>query len=212
VNKDALDRAAYLSLPAFGALTGLQTGDLPERSVPAEDATLTLLFEHEGRARSSESIFSPLRVQAICEIEALFTYHPLYPRLCMLNETRGCTDQALSAAALFYPTPADRDPARGGCALLPAATVTARARGVLSDFFTTTNGFFATAAAQPGGYSNASRSLLRLGAPLRGCAEMLCPDSLDDRCRSISMDPTIGHFPEGRQFKLAGRAIGLQHV
>ncbi len=168
-HKDALERAAYLSIPAFSALAGLQTGALPERSTPAVDASVSLLFEHEGRARSGESIFSPRRVQAMCEIEAVFTSHVLYPHLCILNETGGCADQSLSAAALFYPAAADRDPSRGGCALLPAAAVAARARAVLSDFFTSTNGFFATAGAQPGGHTNASRSLLRLGAPLRGC-------------------------------------------
>jgi hypothetical protein len=191
-----------------------QTGDRHKELTGAGSAEATVkprtetsgfsvqfIFEHEDGKETT--IFTPQLVKAMCETEAVVTTSPWWKFFCPLAADGECAAQVLSVSARFYPTEEDRDPAKGGCKLLGQAEVEARSRALMTNLLTSVNGFFANQAAEEGGFTNATRSMLTFGQPLEGFSGE--NDNRDDQMlayRMMARGATCPlQLPDGSKFQ-----------
>ena len=144
-----------------------------ERTKVAPTSYIIFNWRHQSASDNSLSIFSPRKVQAMCQVEALVLHHPLYPLFCPVDAAGECAAQPYSVAELFY---SPEEVASGNCPLLSSAQVLA-GKARLSNL--DSGAFFVSAGADPArfagtslGDSNTTRSILSLGAPLKGFASL----------------------------------------
>jgi len=172
--KDAISYSRMESFETFQTLVSeVMPGAADEEDEPRTEVSdlmnLRFLFSHEDlEANKDSSIFTPKKVKAMCELEALMTSHPFYKHFCLRDDAGECAPQKFSISAKFYD--ADQmDPASGGCAELSAQELEEKADLLLADV--DTNSFFFPIDATDGGFINTTRSILQLGAPLAGFAD-----------------------------------------
>uniref|UniRef100_A0A7S4K9P6 SSD domain-containing protein n=1 Tax=Guillardia theta TaxID=55529 RepID=A0A7S4K9P6_GUITH len=128
-------------------------------SQPSEDAALTLLYYwKDAVVKQNVNIFTPTTVKDMCEIQRLFVSHPFYPKLC--QRSNGNCVQPYSVVQQFYK-------AGGDCTLLTDSEVQQKAKDLLNPA-NPLLGFFVSSEAGSKGFTNTTRALLSLGAPLPG--------------------------------------------
>mmetsp|Transcript_19396 Transcript_19396/g.45046 ORF Transcript_19396/g.45046 Transcript_19396/m.45046 type:complete len:1178 (+) Transcript_19396:56-3589(+) len=170
--KDMLGDARTAAVTSFEKLSMASSSssadeETPERSERSDIDSLTWVFFQHDETKNGETIFTPKKVKAICEIERLVLSHPLYKRFCQVKEgTTDCAIQQLSVSAQFYSV-AEQHPETGSCPLLSLQLVNDKRKLV--------NGFFASAGANASlptiesrGDTNTTRSLMGLAQPLKG--------------------------------------------
>ena len=127
-------------------LVGIKAADsVSERT--KTHSSFNILFIHQNKDGADKSIFTPKKVQEMCNIEKVVTEHALWKYFCPLDSNTGaCAHQPYSAVNRFYLTEAERKE----CALLDQAVVDQRATALMTGLLTSANGFFANEGAQEG--------------------------------------------------------------
>ena len=127
-------------------LVGIKAADsVSERT--KTHSSFNILFIHQNKDGADKSIFTPKKVQEMCNIEKVVTEHALWKYFCPLDSNTGaCANQPYSAVNSFYLTEAERKE----CALLDQAVVDQRATALMTGLLTSANGFFANEGAQEG--------------------------------------------------------------
>ena len=162
-----------MRLAAVDAVTQLDTGDLHARKQPHQ--WIGIWVEYAG---SSGHIFTPERLQEICEMEATFYRQAEYQDVCVLNDDGQCAITPLSIVGQFYGVEWLAGLVRNGtgtCDLLATADVEATWTSMISAANATKEGLneygiFMEKGAVAAGATSKTRSLLSVGQPLEGFA------------------------------------------
>lgn len=164
--KDAIGFARADGLEAFETWAPSQNageGEEP-RKKPSDRSNLHVLFWHDDQdANVNTNIFTPEKVQDMCEVEALVTTHPFYPFLCIVDDTGACAEQRYSIARNFY-----SKEQLATCPLLDEAAVTAAAAALATKWDTQPESYHAPIDARVGAPINSTRTKIDLGSPLDG--------------------------------------------
>ena len=164
-----------MRLAAVDAVDQLDAGDLHARKQPHK--LIGTWVEYAG---SSGHIFTPERLQQICEMEATFYRPAEYRDVCVLDDNGQCVIPPLSIVGQFYGHSWLAGLVRNGtgtCHLLATSEVEATWTSMISAANATREGFneygmFMEKGAVAAGATSKTRSLLYLGQPLEGFASM----------------------------------------
>ena len=162
-----------MRLAAVDAVDPLSTEDLYARQQPYPLLGTWVVYAGPGG-----HIFTPERLQEICEMEATFYRPAEYQDICVLDDDGQCAIPPLSIVGQFYGDEWLAGLVRNGtgtCHLLEAADVDRRWRHMVAAAKTTTTGLkgyglFMEKGAVAAGATSKTRSLLDVGQPLAGFA------------------------------------------
>ena len=166
-------RNTDMRLAAVDAVDQLGAGDLHARRQSYQ--VLSTWVEYAG---PSGHIFTPERLQEICEIEATFYRPAEYQDICVLDDNGQCAIPPMSLIGQFYGAEwlaglvHNRT---GDCHLLETEAVEATWSSMITAANTTSEGFskygvFMEKGAIAAGATSKTRSLLSVGQPLEGFA------------------------------------------
>ncbi len=164
-------RNTDMRLAAVDAVDQLGTGNLYARK--QSNPSMGTWVEYAG---SSGHIFTPERLQEICEMEATFYRPAEYRDVCVLDDDGQCAIPPLSIVGQFYGVEWLAGLVRHGtgtCDLLATAEVEATWTSMISAANATKEGFneygiFMEKGAVAAGATSKTRSLLSVGQPLEG--------------------------------------------
>ena len=162
-----------MRLAAVDAVDPLGTGDLHARK--EQYPLLGTWVEYAG---PGGHIFTPTRLQQICEMEATFYRPAKYQDVCVLDDNNQCTIPPLSIVGEFYGDEWLAGLVRNGtgsCHLLETEEVEAKWISMVSAANATAAGFskygmFIEKGAVAAGATSKTRSVLSVGQPLDGFA------------------------------------------
>ena len=174
-----------MRLAAVDAVDPLGAGDLHARKQPY--TLLETFVEYTG---PNDHIFTPERLQQICEMEASFYRPAEYQDVCVLDDDGQCAIPPLSIVGRFYGNDWLAGLVRNGtgeCGLLEAAEVEATWNSMLATDNATTadrlkNGLLVERGAISAGVTSKTRSLLYLGQPLASLSRSSCWSSRPKTC------------------------------
>ena len=164
-----------MRLAAVDAVDPLGASDLHARKQPYQ--YIGTWVEYAG---SSGHIFTPERLQQICEMEATFYRPAEYRDVCVLDDDGQCVIPPLSIVGIFYGDEWLAGLVRNGtgtCDLLETSIVEATWSSMISAANATTEGLskygmFVEKGAVAAGATSKTRSWLSVGQPLTGFASM----------------------------------------
>jgi hypothetical protein len=164
-----------MRLAAVDAVDTLSTGDLHARKQPYQ--LLGTWVEYAG---SSGHIFTPERLQEICEMEAAFYRPAEYQGICVLDDESHCAIPPLSIVGKFYGDEWLAGLVRNGtgdCHLLEPSAVEATWSSMVTAANANSEGYskygmFIEKGGVAAGATSKTRSWLSVGQPLTGFASM----------------------------------------
>ena len=151
---------------------------LGARGLHARKQPYALLGHFVEYAGSNDHIFTPERLQDICEMEATFYRPAEYQNVCVLDDDGQCAIPPLSILGQFYGNSWLAGLVRNGtgeCDLLETSVVEATWSSMITAANTTSDGFskygmFMEKGAVAAGSTSKTRSWLSVGQPLAGFA------------------------------------------
>eukprot|EP00960_Hanusia_phi_P027682 746958-Hanusia_phi.AAC.4 len=157
--KDAAGQLMNDGAASYNVILGGNSAKTKALSQASPDAALTLLYYYQDAVQHEKSsIFTPTSVKDMCDLQKMFVNHPFYEKLC--QRQGGACVQPYSIVQFFYEGAKD-------CPLLPDSDIQQKAKQLVGSP-NPMLGFFLSSEAVSKGFTNTTRALLSLGAPLPG--------------------------------------------